>query len=276
MGNGLKKSVRYKAETCKHSTMSSIDQQSAAEPIGPNVRAFADTLSTCLDTFKGHGFQEKCSDGLLPMAWLTSKTDGSRGLTFPVPSCNGDYGHYPVIVDEDGVDYGSGRMLFKGRHPSDIAALFFGFIITNTPFHPPPCPCCEAEKKDENAPTDSESGDESDDKSHEEARKRSIQHSIWSIENTNFDDPLPEDLMAGAKGIVRDSFVNKVVVTFPEEFPEKSQRLVGYNSRGLRLHTWGDLWELCDGIIRTSGDSDHCFIEDITREGDYLMIGCGS
>ena len=142
--------VRKKQRSIDMSTQ--IDQPPSL-PIGPNVRAFADTLSTCLDTFKGHGFQEGWEDGLAPLVWTTDKTDGSRGIMFPLPSCKEDCGYYPAVVNEDGVDFGGGRMLFKGRHPSDLAALFFGFIITNTPFHPPLCPCCEAAKKDENSKT---------------------------------------------------------------------------------------------------------------------------
>jgi len=137
--------------------MSSKSNEPPSRPIGPNVQAFGDTFLELLDAFKGHGFQKDWEGGQLPVEWITYKTDGSKGLAFPVASCTEDCGHMWLAVNEDGVKYGvgHGQMLFKGHHPSHLAAFFFGLVVTNTPFHPPLCPCCEAKTKDENASTES-------------------------------------------------------------------------------------------------------------------------
>ena len=119
---------------------------------GTNVQAFSETLCECLEAFEGHGFQAEWEEGRIPLLTATKKTDGSRGLSFPLPSCEEECGYIFATAWEDGVHYGKGdgALLFKGHHPSHLAAFIFGLIITNTPFHPPLCPCC-AKKKDENS-----------------------------------------------------------------------------------------------------------------------------
>jgi hypothetical protein len=39
---------------------------------------------------------------------------------------------------------------------------------------------------------------------------------------------------------------------------------------------WIDLWRVADTLMLASGDKHHQFIEEIKREGDTLLLSCGS
>ena len=129
-------------------------------------------------------------------------------------------------------------------------------------FQPPTTGMMKEWKELYGSDSDSEDWEEEFKRTRLEAVERGLSHADWSIPKTDFKEALPPDFLDGIKFIRRNSAWNGVLVALHPEFPY--------------LKTWGDLYQLCDSIMGACGDTDHRFIEGFSRDGDTLVIQCGS